>query len=83
MVATASALGSCERRSSTSAMSRSRLITVARSTEGWAPTTRAKPTSTAAATSAAPRRGMPARAEPANTAPASSATLNPETARMW
>ncbi len=58
-------------------------MTVARRTDGWPPTTSAKPMSTAAATTATARRGIPQIARPANTAPARSATLNPDTARMW
>src|SRR5258705_219666 len=81
--ARASAFGSWDSRSSSSAASRSSPITVARSTDGWPPTTSAKPTSTTAATPAAPRRGTPSMARPPNTAPASRATLKPDTARMW
>ncbi len=82
-VASARALGSCDCRSSRSAASRSSPITVARSTEGWPPTTSAKPISTTAAITATARRGIPQSARPPNTAPASSATLKPDTARMW
>ena len=81
--AMASAFRSWDSRSSSRAASRSSPITVARSTEGWPPTTSAKPTSATAAAPAAPRRGMPHIASPPNTAPASSATLKPDTARMW
>ena len=58
-------------------------MTVARSTEAWPPTTRAKPTSATPAATAVVRREMPSAADTKKTEDARSATLKPETARMW
>ena len=54
---------------------------VARSTEGWLPTTAAKPSTTAMAASAVSRRGARASVRIAHAVEATRATLKPETAR--
>jgi len=56
-------------------------MTVARNTEGWAPTTIAKASTTTSAPSAAMRRGARATVSSAHTVEATSATLKPDTAR--
>ena len=78
-----SAFMSWESRSRSTLRSRRSPITVALSTDGCPPTTRAKPTRTAAATTAVVRRGTPNRDSAAKTEEATRATLNPETASTW
>ena len=56
---------------------------VARTTEGWAPTTKANPTTTAMATTAVGRRPMPTKVNDTKTAEARMATLKPDTASTW
>ena len=53
---------------------------VARSTDAWPPTTRAKPTRAAAATPAVTRRETPTMLSAAKIEAETSATLKPETA---
>ena len=56
---------------------------VARSTEGWVPTTAAKPRTTTMAPSEVSWRGTRASVSSAHAVEATSATLNPDTARTW
>ena len=58
-------------------------MSVARTTDGSAPTTAAKPSTATMPLAAAARRPPPAARASVHTAPASSATLNPETASTW
>ena len=78
--ASASAFITCDSRSSNTLNSSSSPMTVARSTDGCVPTTRANPMSTRLATTAVARRGMPAMPSAANTDDASRATLKRDTA---
>ena len=78
--ARASAFMSWDSRSRRTPTSSISPMMVARSTDGWAPTTSAKDSSTSAAITAVGRRASPASDSTANTEDASSATLKPETA---